>query len=426
MASKGAGSFAEDTMKVVVVGKGGREHALAAKLLESDIVKELWVCPGNPGMQKMGIQCKTDVETPEAIATFCVENKISLVVVGPEAAILSNLKVNLERQGIACFAPSKEVAQLESSKLFCKGILHDAEVPTAKCVVSYSEEEALETLSQHDFSEPIVIKADGLAQGKGVSVCESLSKAQEAVRTLGRQYGFPLLLEECLLGQELSAFALCDGEDFVLLGTACDYKRISSEVFSANTGGMGAYSPCDFISTQDETEIKNIFAKTLSCLKRKKLSYQGFLFAGLMKTSRGLFVLEYNVRMGDPETQALLPRIRSDLGKLLVSAVTHELKGQTCELSSQWSVHVVATSKGYPQANMDLGHSISLPSWDGLSTRLYFSGIKELNQTLVNSGGRVLGVTALGENKESARKNAYTDIRKISFNGMYMREDIAE
>ncbi|WP_374074797.1 phosphoribosylamine--glycine ligase [Bdellovibrio bacteriovorus] len=412
-------------MKVVVVGKGGREHALAKKLKESSLVTDLWVCPGNPGMAQAGFQC-APYETPEAVERFCLEQSVSLVVVGPEALILSNLKANLEAQGIPCFAPSKAVAELESSKLFCKGVLNDAQVPTAKCTVSYSLEVAIKSVETHDFSLPLVVKADGLAQGKGVWVCESREKALEAVHALGSQFGYPLLLEECLIGKELSAFALCDGKDFVLLGTACDYKRITPDPFSANTGGMGAYSPCDFITKEDEQTILNIFAKTLTCLESKKMPYQGFLFAGLMKTDKGIFVLEYNVRMGDPETQALLPRVKSDLLKLIVAAVTHELKNQTCELSSQTSVHVVAVSQGYPQAQMLLGNPISYPELKELKSDLYFAGVTERQNHLVNSGGRVLGVTALATSKHEARDQAYNDIHKISFQGMYMREDIGQ
>lgn len=412
-------------MKIVVVGKGGREHALAKKLKESSVVTDLWVCPGNPGMVLAGLQC-APVEAPEAIEKFCVENKITLVVVGPEAAILSDLKTRLVSHKIPCFGPSQEVAQLESSKLFCKNVLIEAGVPTAKFELCQEKEKALRAVEKHDFSTPLVVKADGLAQGKGVWVCENRTKATEAVEILGTQYGYPLLLEECLVGKELSAFALCDGEDFVLLGTACDYKRITPDPFSANTGGMGAYSPCDFITKEDEETIRGIFVKTLTYLASKKLPYQGFLFAGLMKTEKGISVIEYNVRMGDPETQALMPRLKTDLAKLIMSAVTHELKGQACELTSESSVHVVAVSNGYPQTQMLTGQSIQHPDLLILKSTLYFAGVSGTPAHLVNSGGRVLGVTALAANKEEARKIAYQDIKKISFEGMYFREDIGQ
>lgn len=410
-------------MKLVVVGKGGREHALAQKLKSSPLVTDLWVAPGNPGMQQAGFSC-VNCESAEAIEKFCIDNGVSLVVVGPEALILSDLKLRLQKHGIACFAPSMEVAQLESSKLFCKGVLKDAGVRTAACQVSYSEDQALLVVGKHDFKSPLVVKADGLAQGKGVWVCNTWDMAEEAVRTLGRHFGFPLLLEECLIGKELSAFALCDGEDFVILGTACDYKRVSSDPFSANTGGMGAYSPCDFVNEADEAEIRSIFSKTLKTLRDKRLPYQGFLFAGLMKTNEGIYVLEFNVRMGDPETQALLPRLKTDLAGLIMKAVTHQLKNEVCELASESSVHVVATSEGYPGSPMKLGNPITTKVLSAPDRHLYFAGVSRINDQLVNVGGRVLGITALGSTREEAREKVYQEMQAVNFDGMYLRQDI--
>lgn len=410
-------------MKVVVAGKGGREHALALKLKESSLITELIVCPGNPGMIQEGITCAA-VESPDDLVAFCIAEKVALVVVGPEALILSDLKVNLEEHGIYCFAPSRAAAQLEASKVFCKKILKGAGVNTASFTECQTEQQALAVARAHDFNHPIVIKADGLAQGKGVWVCENLAKSEEAIAYLGKQYGYPLLAEECLQGRELSAFALCDGKEFVILGTACDYKRITPDPFSANTGGMGAYSPCDFISKNDEDHIQEIFRKSLSHLHELGIPFQGFLFAGLMKTPEGLSVLEFNVRMGDPETQALMLRIRSDFGKLVFDAVTHDLNSASCDFTEMVSVHVVATSQGYPQAEMKLGHTIQYPEKKQRSSTVYFSGVSLKDQKLINTGGRVLGLTALAKTKEAAREIVYQDLRKISFEGMYSRQDI--
>lgn len=409
-------------MKVVVVGKGGREHALAEKFKASRRVQALWVCPGNAGMQWQGIEC-VDIETPSEIAEFCRAQGVSLVVVGPEAVILSDLKTRLTSLGIACFAPEAPAAQLEASKLFCKKVLQKAEVPTAAWQLTHTKEELQKTIDAHSFIKPLVLKADGLAQGKGVWVCESLSQAREGAESLSVQFGFPILVEECLQGKELSAFALCDEEDFVVLGTACDYKRITANPFSANTGGMGAYSPCDFLSPEEEEQIRDIFKKTLRAMHEMGFTYQGFLFAGLMKTEQGLKVLEFNVRLGDPETQALLPRLESDLADLIWAATQHELKNQQCELSGMTSVHVVAVSEGYPQSPMKLGKKISWPQ-AGTQTSLYFASVKKEGVALLNSGGRVLGVTALALSKSEARQKAYADIKRISFEGMYLREDI--
>ena len=411
-------------MRVLVVGKGGREHALAHKISESPLLTQVWVAPGNPGMKAAGLECVAAEKTSE-ILQFAIDNKIELVVLGPEGAILSDLKALLAEAGIACFAPDKAVARLEASKLFCKEVLQKAKVPTAAFELAHDWDQAQTILWQHDFSFPIVIKADGLAAGKGVAVCKTKEQAMTAAENLAGDFGYPLLFEECLKGPELSAFAMCDGEDFVMLGTACDYKRITPDLFSANTGGMGAYSPCDFISAEDEANISKYFAQTLTTLKKIKMPYQGFLFMGLMKTSEGLSVLEYNVRMGDPETQALLPRLRSDLLEVISKSVRHELKNAKLEHHPLASVHVVVTSEGYPEARMNLGHTIEVPEKTNLG-QVYYAGVGLKDTQLVNTGGRVLGVTSLGETRQHAREKAYQVVKKIKFTGHYYRQDIAE
>jgi phosphoribosylamine--glycine ligase len=218
---------------------------------------------------------------------------------------------------------------------------------------------------------------------------------------------------------------MCDGEDFVMLGTACDYKRITPDLFSANTGGMGAYSPCDFISADEEAEISKYFAQTLATLKKQKMPYQGFLFMGLMKTPQGLSVLEYNVRMGDPETQALMPRLRSDLLAVISKSVRHELGNMKLEHHPLASVHVVVASEGYPNARMNLGNTIQAPESSSRG-EVYYAGVGLKDGKLVNTGGRVLGVTSLGETRKQAREKAYQIIKEIKFTGQYYRQDIAE
>lgn len=411
-------------MRVLVVGKGGREHALAHKILGSPLLTQLWVAPGNPGMKAAGLECVAVESTPE-ILKFATDNKIELVVLGPEGAILSDLKETLTKAGIACFAPDKAVARLEASKLFCKEVLQKAKVPTARFELAYDWDQAQTLLWGHDFAHPVVIKADGLAAGKGVAVCKTKEQAMDAAENLAGDFGYPLLFEECLKGPELSAFAMCDGEDFVILGTACDYKRIKPDLFSANTGGMGAYSPCDFISAADEANISKYFAQTLTTLKKMKMPYQGFLFMGLMKTPEGLSVLEYNVRMGDPETQALMPRLRSDLLEVMAKAVRHELKNMKLEHYPLASVHVVVASEGYPEARMNLGHAIQAPASSPLG-EVYYAGVGLKDNKLVNTGGRVMGVTSLGETRQQAREKAYQVVKDIQFTGRYCRQDIAE
>lgn len=410
-------------MRVLVVGKGGREHALAQKISESRQTDRLWVAPGNPGMVLMGLEC-VDLERTADVLEFCEFNHVDLVVLGPEAAILSDLKVNLEAKGISCLAPSPEAAQLEASKIFCKKVLINAQLPTAPYEVVRDLTSGMALISKHNFANPLVIKADGLAQGKGVHVCATQEQAIQSLSEVSRNYGFPVLFEQCLSGRELSAFALCDGEDFILLGTACDYKRINASVFSANTGGMGAYSPCDFLTEQDEEDISEIFRKSLKAMKKQGTPFAGFLFAGLMKTEQGIFVLEFNVRLGDPETQALLPRIESDFLELMVKSMQGRLKSQRIEFKPDQSVHVVVASQGYPGSHMELGHTIEIPR-ARQEAQIYFSGVSTKEEKLVNSGGRVLGVTALAQTREEARRKVYETISGIQFKGRYFREDIA-
>lgn len=406
---------------VLIMGKGGREHALAKKIQESSLLNQLWVCPGNPGMELQGFTCVKDDST-EAVLTFCQKQNVQIVILGPENYILSDLKTTLEKNGIYCFAPSSEAALLESSKAFSKKILQGAEIPTAKAQTVKTVTEGNDVLKSHDFERNgIVLKADGLAQGKGVWVCQSYDEAKEALKQLSHDYGFTVLIEEMLLGTELSVFAVCKGKDFRILGTACDYKRITEDPFSANTGGMGSYSPCDFLTADDEKKIERIYSNVLTELAAQGFSYEGFLFAGLMKTREDLFVLEFNVRMGDPETQSLLPRVNEDLLEMIAKARDHELESGWSQNSSQYSVHIVATSKGYPFKDMLLGQKIHLPTTTG---NIIFAGVQGQNQDLKNSGGRVLGITAMGASKAEARAKAYSQISDVFFEGMYYRKDI--
>ena len=411
-------------MRVLVVGQGGREHALARQLKSSPLCKQLWVLPGNPGMERDGIACYP-AKTPEEIFDFARREHFDIAVLGPETAILSDLKELLESQKIRVFAPSQRAALLESSKNYCKEILAMSGVPTAKFQVAHDLQSANDLILTHDFSAPLVVKADGLAQGKGVAVVETMERALAAVRELSQSYGFPVLIEECLVGPELSAFALCDNEDFVILGTACDYKRITPDAFSANTGGMGAYSPCDFLTVDDHHQIHSLFQKTLKTMVDTDVPFQGFLFAGLMKTAKGIYTLEFNVRMGDPETQALLPRLKTDLLSVIDKALNHDLSTQEIEHVDESSVHVVMVSQGYPEKQMLLGKKLTLPLASS-DAKVFFAGVSGDQDGLFNSGGRVLGVTALAKTKEDARKKAYQEIKRFQFEGCYYREDIAQ
>lgn len=406
---------------VLVLGKGGREHALAQHLARSPLLGQLWVCPGNAGMALCGLDCVADDST-SAVLAFCLQHHVDFVVPGPEAYMVGNLKETLQSAGVYCFAPTAHLAQLESSKLFAKNILQRAGLPTARAETVTSAEQGAKALGTHDFKQGgLVLKADGLAQGKGVVVTHRRPDAEAAFAQLHHDFGFPILFEEQLVGPELSAFALCSGNAFRFLGTACDYKRVSPDPYSANTGGMGAFSPCDFIGTEDEARIQRIFAKTLQAITDQGLSYEGFLFAGLMKTATDLYVLEFNVRLGDPETQALLPRLAEDLLAAIVQARDGQLQPGDAAQHAERSVHVVAASRGYPHKDVVLNQTITLP--DDLSA-ITFAGVAGRDGALVNSGGRVLGVTALAATKAEARRQAYETLDHVAFNGLTFRPDI--
>lgn len=406
---------------VLVLGKGGREHALAQHLARSPLLGQLWVCPGNAGMALGGLACVAD-DSSAAVLAFCREHHVDIVIPGAEAYMVVDLKETLARAGVYCFAPSAHLAQLESSKLFAKDVLRRAGLPTARAQTITSAEQGARALAAHDFDRGgLVLKADGLAQGKGVVVAPRRTDAEAALAQLQRDFGFPILFEEQLAGPELSAFALCHGTTFRFLGTACDYKRISPDPYSANTGGMGAFSPCDFIGASDLARIKQIFEKTLSTIAEQGQSYEGFLFAGLMKTATDIHVLEFNVRLGDPETQALLPRLSEDLLEAIVQARAGALHPGDARERPDCAVHVVAASRGYPQKDLLLGQEITLPDDRSAIT---FAGVAAQGGALVNSGGRVLGVTALAADKALARSRAYAALAGVSFGGMVYRTDI--
>lgn len=408
---------------VLILGKGGREHALAEHIAASPLLGRLWVCPGNPGMALRGLACVADDST-DAIAVFCREHRVDIVVPGPEAYMVTDLKDRLQAEGVYCFAPTPHLAQLESSKRFAKAVLHEAGLPTARARQIDDLAAGRHALAAYDFAQGgIVLKADGLAAGKGVAVCPDRTRAEAALQELAAAHGFPLLFEEELVGPELSAFALCAGDAYCLLGTACDYKRISPDPYSANTGGMGAYSPCDFIAEADRQAIDAAFSRTLQVLSARGQRYEGFLFAGLMKTVAGIQILEFNVRLGDPETQALLPRLASDLLALIVQARDGQLQTGAAAVRADRAVHVVAASRGYPQPDMLLGQPLALPAdLAGIT----FAGVSRQDGRLVNSGGRVLGAAALAPTRAEARERAYGRLAAVGFNGMYHRPDIGQ
>ena len=415
-------------MRILLIGSGGREAALAWKISKSTLVSELIVSPGNHGMKNLSnkIQLTQVIGRDEYLAL-----KPDLVVIGPEAPLTEGLTDFFEQHQILVAAPSQAAARLEGSKDFCKEIFKQAGIPTPYHLVANSFEEAERHLKNWK-REGVVVKVDALAQGKGVIVCATLEHARQACEDFfsGSYLGYAvkkILLEEKISGPEVSAFALCDGESFLYLGSATDYKRLNDNDLGPNTGGMGTISPSPVLTLEDETWIKeHVFAPTLKVMAKRRTPFKGFLFAGLMKTENGFYALEFNTRLGDPETQSLLPRLKDDLVPFLVAAATGKLHECRVTASTAHAIHVVMSAQGYPGTN---GHKIK--SGDEISigqlqeSSLFFAaGVEEVNGKLFTKGGRVCGLTVLGNSLKEVQQQVYREIDQIKFNGVHFRKDI--
>ena len=414
-------------MKVLVVGNGGREHALAWKLLQSPQINQVFCVPGNGGTAAMeGCQnIPLPVDDFEGISRIALVNGVSLVVVGPELPLSLGITDHLQKQNLQVFGPSRAGAQIEASKSWAKNLMEEAGVPTAQGATFTEAEAAKAYISQQ--GAPIVVKADTLAAGKGVIVAATVEEAQEAVNSLVKQGFSKIVVEECLVGEEVSVLALTDGISIRPLLPAQDHKPIGEGDTGPNTGGMGAYAPAPVVTSQLKERIAiEILQPTLQALQNRAIDYRGVLYAGLMITSAGEpKVLEYNCRFGDPEIQAVLPLLETPLDELLLACVEQRLAQlPPIQWKSGSAVCVVAASQGYPGV-YEKGKAIAgIARAEEMGALVFHAGTKLKREQILTDGGRVLGITAVGEDFDAAIAQVYQAVDLIQFAGMYYRRDI--
>ena len=414
-------------MKVLVIGSGGREHALAWKIAQSPLVKKVFCAPGNAGTANVAENIDIPSDNVDALLQFATVTGIGLTIVGPEQPLVKGLVDSFEESGLRVFGPSQRAAEIEGSKVFCKDLMKKYGIPTAR-YESFDSLDQVKLFTKED--EPVVVKASGLAAGKGVILCSNAEEARSAVQSIMQEKAFgnagdQVVVEEFLTGQEVSLLAFTDGKTVLPLDSAQDHKAAFDGDKGPNTGGMGAYSPAlVFTEELKQQVIDEIMIPTVRAMAKEGRYYRGILYAGLMLTESGPKVLEFNARFGDPETQPIMMRIKNDIVPIFEACIDGTLAKQSLQWRQEPTVCVVMAAKGYP-SSYEKGKEISgLNSDENRQVVVFHAGTKLENGKVLTNGGRVLGVTALGSDINQAIKNAYSAVDKIKWDGVHYRKDI--
>jgi phosphoribosylamine---glycine ligase len=414
-------------MKVGIIGSGGREHAICQSIKKSSKIEKIYCFPGNAGTSELAENIEIDISDFNKIKDFSISNKISLIIVGPEKPLVDGIVDFFKDTGIDIFGPDKISSQLEGSKIFTKKICEKYKIPTAKFGIFENSNEAITFLNKTQF--PIVVKADGLASGKGVYICENKEDSNIAIKEIfNGKFGLAknVLIEEFLIGEEMSYFVISDGKVIKNFGTAQDHKRVLEGDKGANTGGMGAYSPSRLINSELEKKILNkVIEPTIQALKEMSSSYRGFLYAGLMIVKGEPYLIEYNVRMGDPECQTILPKLKTDFLEIIQACCQEKLKDLKIEWYDKKSLCIVLCSKGYPDK---YNNEVLIENIEKLNLCendfIYHAGTKKIKNKIYSNGGRVINFVCLSSNFKESRNRILNHINKFNWNGGFFRKDI--
>ena len=414
-------------MKILVIGSGGREHAIIKKIKQNKNVSEIYAIPGNGGIERDAICIDIKATDINAIKDFAKKNNIDYAIVTPDDPLVAGLVDALEEIKITCFGPNKNAAIIEGSKVFAKNLMKKYKIPTAKYETFESYDKAIEYLKTAPM--PTVIKADGLALGKGVIIAETKEKAFDTVKNIMKDKAFGksgdrIVIEEFLEGVEVSILSFTDGKTIIPMISSMDHKRIGDKDTGLNTGGMGTIAPNPYYTKEIAKEcFDKIFIPTISAMNKEGRTFKGCLYFGLMITKYGAKVIEYNCRFGDPETQVILPLLKSDLLDIMIATTNGNLDKVKVEFENKSAACIIMASEGYP-LEYKKGFAINIPK--DIIERVYFAGVKKENEKLLTNGGRVLGITNIADTLDKAIKLSYEDAKQISFEGAYYRKDIGE